>query len=260
MDAAIPQVQRTSSSLWYPLFLIALFFMLQGPSADPTALHNLQHTIERRSAQADRFRDWLHGNGTSAPGYNDTLPVNGSEVDVVPSWNATFHLPVLREASVHPLLHQIRAPVPGSAYFRNVTGFLKGSWSNLNVSLPSPIAEIKPDQWANMTETEQSQYNHTLPDAQRGFFPWTATMDEPLAIEWNLRETEIKEDIQDVSFVRGGAEFKSGERTVEVDIDGVQYVPPLSLNAADMRTATWRTAHSLLVFALQQGAAKPPDS
>jgi hypothetical protein len=237
----LPQAQARTSNLSYFAFLLVsfqissgsethalhkfMFFMLQGPRQDPSAVYNLQATILKRTLEAERFRDWIFRNGTSAPGYNESIPLlNGTENDIhmTPTYNLSFHLPQLQPAVLLPLVEQLHQQPEHPVYFKNVTGFLKGQWARLNVSLPDSIAPINQTIWANMTEETQTAYNASLPEQQRGYFNWSMTEDNNM--EWNLREKEIKDDVHDIWFVRGGAEFKRGDRVVELDVDGVQCV------------------------------------
>lgn len=187
--------------------------MMSGPAQDPEANQNLQRTIQIRTAEAERFHDWIYQNGTAQPDY---IPANDTEI---PAWNNTFSLMDVRDnAAVQPLVDELQSPRENAVYFRNITGFLKGTWEPFNATLSHRHLDLET---SNMTESDLAAYNKTKPINQRGAFPWYTNATKN-TIDINIKETVIAEYDNKIQFVRGSAEFKSDLLSVEVDIDGVQ--------------------------------------
>lgn len=155
------------------------------------------------------------------------MPASNSTDDIheTPAYNTSFHLPILREESVvAPLVAHLQRQAKDAVYYHNATGFLKGSWNVMDVQLPVPIPALN---GTNLTEVDIASYNASLPDRQRGSFPWLSNGTR--AVDINFRESEISPDDKEIQMVRGTAEIKSGTRTLEVELDGVQSVPSSTL-------------------------------
>lgn len=179
-----------------------------GP--DPRAESNLKQLITRRTAEHDRFRDWVYNNATEwSPPPNE----DGSNV-TLPSWNRTFELQDWHSDAVAQQLEPIKLEQPDQPHWQNLTGFLKGEWQWLDVSLS--------------TDLNQSTIDH-----RRGDFGWT----KGGKFEWNAKEvlrrpengrkskkTTAEDDKNKPTFLTGSVDLQQSSSSVSLDIDALQYV------------------------------------
>lgn len=175
---------------------------MSGNSSDPRAEHRLKQLIERRKAEHDRFRDWVYHNATDW----QPPPPKDNTTEPVPQWNLTFTPENWYNSSVQQHVATLDMNQPDQPHWRNLTGFLKGEWEMLNVSLEG---------------------NETLWSESRGNIDWH----KGGKFEWNARENlrpeqkNVKNDQQQrTSFLRGTIEIKDEKDSSNLDMDCLQYV------------------------------------
>lgn len=195
MDAGTARATAAQQrgNLTYFLFLSLMFFMMNsGP--DMTTEQNWRNSLRRLTAERDQYKEWLYPgstNGTddgrsgmtssllsqpaasttlalppSQGGNGTTSPNDGSEdeqeEDPIPDTSKPFQLEdltppegLLQERIDQLLLDKSHEQGYPSLYYRNITGFFKGSY------MVHPELDILPNRM-NQTEAE----------SQRGHFPW----------------------------------------------------------------------------------------
>lgn len=189
-----------------------MFFFMGGGQNDPLYQRTLSAAIDRRVLQRARFSDWLYGNTTHDINLPYPIPVEDPlEVARLTEANATYALPSLREPLVDPLVDSLLQEIhPYAHYQHNITGFLRGAWHPLTVSLPEPIA-------SNETNTTTTWASH------RGQMAWMEEA-EQRKVSLNVRETKESQIDSGLAILRGNLEFEADGTTVRTDVEGLQCV------------------------------------
>lgn len=176
---------------------------MSGNTTDPRAEHRLEQAIDQRLAQRNRFRDWIYHNATEWH-----PPDKGNETQPIPSWNQTFELEDWSNTSVEHELANLNLEQPDQPHWRNLTGFLKGEWEWLNVSLEG-------------NETLWNEHRGSVDWQKGGKFEWNARENFRPDQEKHKRRKEEKEE-QRTTFLRGTLELKAESDRVNLDLDALQ--------------------------------------
>lgn len=200
-----------------------MFFVMSSGQNDPLYQKTLAMAIDRRVHQRARFSDWIYGNTTVDVPIPYPLPADDpSEAGRLAEANRTFALPVLREPLVDLLVDRLMTSHPPHAiYQHNITGFLKGDWTPLNVTLPPEPVQL------NATDTTEPLPFAPRWKSQRGNMPWLHDGAESRKVSLNLRETKDSQVDPGVAVLRGNLEFEIDGRSARQDVEGIQCVSAL---------------------------------
>ncbi|KEI37928.1 uncharacterized protein L969DRAFT_95778 [Mixia osmundae IAM 14324] len=220
----VQQQQNARGNFGYVLVIILIFWLMSN-SQDAAQEEYLRTAIGRRTHERDALIGWIYGNATSYQAREDALLHDNStgplvdepadaEVEGRKAYNYTLAMPnfLFAAPELTALTDALQLPAPASTlYYHNVTGFLKGSWRPINVSLPLLYESKLVDDTLNETVSVPKpppafRFNRTLsPPAEpetmniskaeaargaivrtRGYFPWNATEGGRISI--NVRQ------------------------------------------------------------------------
>ncbi|KAF9531755.1 hypothetical protein CPB83DRAFT_84315 [Crepidotus variabilis] len=196
---ATQRSQRFRSNVPSFLFISFILFMLTSHNGDEfLARHQYQDALQSLTYQLSNYTSWLNGTAanftmderdTSIPPLLEAFHVQGKELD--PS----------RES-----------------YYPNVTGFIHGSSTLTNITLPS----LKANQtipWGSLAEKLMHNVNTTYLSERLGSWDWSSSTRLSLSITESLpRGVEHTSDAT-VSLVHGRIEISDNEETETLRLD-----------------------------------------
>ena len=258
------QQQQQRGSVSYFLFLSLMFFMLSSSGPDTNAESHLRTALSRLKKERDDFEVWLYPhrasnrtaseerrNDTSSTSTLMTMPTTVPSNDTAGNGDSQgeqdpdseemyrpFILqdltpPLILKDKIDLLLNGESSNSEDPVYYRNISGFFKGSWT------AHPHIDVT-----------DGKYNITEAATKQGRFPWTGSSRKPNKREGNVVRLNVREAVphvagmddeserQDASIVilRGSLELqlhdmidekgnRNGETlTTDLDMEGVQYV------------------------------------
>ena len=244
-NVTFQQMQQQRGSLSWVSMLAFFMFMMTGggPGTDDTTETTYRSALARLTQERDDFERWLfpqRWNSTTSRDIIVTSVINSAEPlqnDTLPGNHTDFVLTDLTPPEViRPQVLDLLTPqfdTTHPLFYRNVSGFFKGSWNlrtDVNVS--------------------DNTYNETEIADRRGHFPWNGlstrkNVRDGKVVRLNVREVAPHEKGADpdeeshnaaIVIIRGSLELQLHDmlasntstsqvetRTNEIDLEGVQY-------------------------------------
>ncbi|KAN0065209.1 hypothetical protein ACQY0O_001706 [Thecaphora frezii] len=220
---AHPHSSRSKPPWRNPVFLLLLLWLGSTASAfifgsGRDALSPVRNAIDQRRRQRAQLLAWSQGN-----------------LSGMANWSFRYD-----PDSLQPLLTHIPADLAtpdGAAYYHNLTGFYKGTWSGWDFASPEKrknatrqildsASDAQPGRRRRSTARAASNDTLTL---DRGDFPWFSSPVDEAHLSFNLDQDHVTPGL--VSMVRGSlsveAPASSRAKVKEVDFDlvGLHFLP-----------------------------------